>query len=101
MSPDKNKGNLKTFFIKLIAIAFAAILTINISFNLIFGDKLESVNKLFSLGAKEEREEIKNKIRSEVNKGLKKDRILSEEDAKLLYKLYMKVKKELDQVNKN
>ena len=31
MSPDKNKGNLKTFFIKLIAIAFAAILIINIS----------------------------------------------------------------------
>ena len=101
MNSDKNKGNLKTFFIKLIAIVLAAVVIINISFNIIFGDKLESINSLFSLDVKEEREEVKNKIRSEIKKGLEKDRILNEEDAKLLYKLYIKIKKEIDQANKN
>ncbi len=101
MNSDKNKGNLKTFFIKLIAIVLAVVVIINISFNIIFGDKLESINSLFSLDVKEEREEVKNKIRSEIKKGLEKDRILNEEDAKLLYKLYIKIKKEIDQANKN
>tara|TARA_B100000945_G_C20250082_1_gene534087 strand:- start:293 stop:598 length:306 start_codon:yes stop_codon:yes gene_type:complete len=101
MSRDTNKGNLKNFFIKLTAIIFAVIIVINISFNVIFGEKLEKVNKFLSLNNKDDREEIKDKIRSEINKGLGKERILNEEDAELLYKLYIKLKKEIDQTNKN
>ena len=39
---------------------------------------------------------IKNKIRSELNSGLKKERILSEEDALLIKKFINKISSELN-----
>ena len=38
------------------------------------------------------------KIRLEIENGLSKEKILKEKDAKLLKKFYIKVKKELDEV---
>ena len=94
MDQNNEKADLKKFFIKLIAIIFAVIIVINISYNLIFADKLENINKLFSLNNKDNIEQIKNKIRLEIKISLDKDKILHEEDKILLYKFYLKLKNE-------
>ena len=94
MNQNNEKGDLKKFFIRLIAIIIAVIIIINTSYNLIFADKLENINKLFSLNNKDNIEQIKNKIRLEIKSGLDKDKILNEEDKILLYKFYLKLKNE-------
>ena len=94
MNQDNNKADLKRFFIKLVAITFSIIVIINITYNLIFAEKFETINKLLSLNNKENIEQIKDKIRFEIKKGLAKDKILSEEDKKLLSELYIKIKDE-------
>ena len=43
-------------------------------------------------------EKVKNKIRSEIRNSLKKDKILNEEDKVLIYKFYIKIKKEFDDI---
>ena len=93
MNSDKN---LKIFFIKLISIVISIIIIINVLYNTILADKIDSLNFIFSLNKKENIEEVKNKIRKEVKKGLEKDKILDDEDAILLKKFYIKIKKELN-----
>lgn len=97
----EQKNNLKNFFIKLIAITFAAIIIINISYNLFLADKFEAINKLIQLKDKENIEIMKNKLRSEIRHGLKKENILNSEDAKLLIKFLNKIQNELEEANKN
>ncbi len=98
MTPKNNKPNLKIFFVKLVAISLAIIIIINVTYNLIFADKLDVLNKLLTLNEKENIEKVKDKIKLEIEKGLSKEKILKKEDAKLLKKFYIKVKKELDEV---
>ena len=98
MTPENDKANLKIFFVKLIAISLAIIIIMNVTYNLIFSDKLDVLNKLLTLNEKENIEKVKDKIKLEMEKGLSKEKILKEEDAKLLKKFYIKVKKELDEV---
>ena len=98
MSSSNNQNDLKKFFIKLIAITFAIIVVINVTYNLIFAEKLENINKLLSLSGKENIELVKNKIRLEIEKGLRKDRIMNEEDKMLFYKLYLKIKNEFQEI---
>jgi len=93
MNSDKN---LKIFFIKLISIVISIIIIINVLYNTILADKIDSLNFIFSLNKKENIEEVKNKIRKEVKKGLEKDKILNDEDAILLKKFYIKIRKELN-----
>ena len=100
MSDDKNTNNLKSFFIKLAAITFSIIIILNVTYNLIFADKLESFNKILKLNEKENIEFIKNKIRSEISSGLEKEKLLNEEDKILIYKFYKKIKKEFDEIEK-
>ena len=99
MGKNINPNNLKTFFIKLISITFAIIIVINVTYNLILADKLESINSLLQLNKKENIELVKNKIRLEIEKGIKKDKILNEEDKILLYKLYKKLRKEFSEID--
>ncbi len=101
MNQDKNKPNLKTFFIKLAAITLSIIIIINVTYNLILADKLDIINKISSLDSKETMEEIKNKIRKELRSGLEKEKILDDEDAELINKFYLKIKKELKSTNSN
>jgi len=98
MTPKNNKPNLKIFFIKLVAISLAIIIITNVTYNLIFADKLDVINKLLTLNEKENIEKVKDKIKLEIEKGLSKEKILKEKDAKLLKNFYTKVKKELDEV---
>ena len=86
--------------IKLIAITFSIIIIINATYNLILADKLENFNKILQLNKKENIELVKNKIRSEIQSGLEKDNLLSEQDKILIYKFYRKIKKEFDEIEK-
>ena len=100
MNEDNDKASLKKFFIKLIAITLSIIIIINITYNLIFAEKFEGITKLLSLSDKESVELIKNKIRSEIKKGLLKDKIINDEDKILFYKFYQKVKNEFQEIEK-
>tara|TARA_Y100000816_G_scaffold288845_1_gene274200 strand:- start:180 stop:470 length:291 start_codon:yes stop_codon:yes gene_type:complete len=94
-----DKNNLKIFFIKVITITFAIIIIINVTYNLLFADKLEAINKLLQINKKENIEIVKNKIRSEIKKGLEKDKILDDEDKVLFYKFYKKIQREFSEIN--
>ena len=93
--------NLKYFFIKLFSITIAVILVLNLSYNLFLAEKIESITRILELSNKENLKVTKDKIRKEINEGLKKDNILNNEDAELIYKFYIKIKKEINSVAKN
>ena len=95
MNRNDNKTDLKKFFIKLIAVVFAIIVVINVSYNLIIVGNLENFS------SKKNIEQIKDKIRSEIKSGLEKDKILNEEDKILLYKFYLKLKNEFNEIEEN
>jgi len=95
------KENLRSFFIKLFAISIAVIIIINLIFNIILGERLEKIDKIISLSDSSTRNEIKLKIRSELNKGLDKENIFSKEDKVLIYKIYKKIQKEFEDLELN
>ena len=95
-----NKTDLKRFIIKLAAVTFAIIVIINVTYNLIFAEKLENINKLLSLNNKENIELVKDKIRLEMKRSLLKDKIMNEEDKVLFYKFYLKIKNEFQEVER-
>jgi hypothetical protein len=97
----KPPETLKVFFIKLISISVAVVITINLMFNLIFAERLEKIDKILLLNKSEFREEMKVKIRKELNKGLNKENSITEEDKILLYKFYMKLRKEFQDLDKS
>ncbi len=98
MNHDNKKDNLKKFFIKLLAITVSIIVVINVTYNLIFAENFAIVNKLLSVGEKENIEQIKDKVRNEIKKGLAKDKILNDEDKILLRKFYLKIKNEFKEI---
>ena len=98
MDNNTNPKNLKIFFIKLVSIFIATIIAINVLFNLIISDKMESFDILFSLNELENRRDYGNKVRDNLNELLKKDDIIKEEDKILLYKLYQKLKSEFEEI---
>jgi len=99
MNQNDNKNNLKLFFYKTAGVALAIIIIINVTYNLIFADKMESINKLLSLNDKQNIEDVKDKIRQEIRNGLTKDKILNDDDKTLLYKLYLKISNEFKNIN--
>ena len=105
MNADNNnissKKNLKIFFIKLISISIAILILINLIFNLLFAERLEKIDKLLLLEKNEFRHEIKEKMREELRSSLNKDNLIYEEDKILMYKLYQKLKKEFQDIDKS
>ena len=93
-------NTLKVFFIKLIAITIAIIISINVLFNLLISDKIKSLEPLFSLTELENRKLYGDKLREDVNELLKKDEIIKEEDRILLYKLYKKLETEFKDIER-
>ena len=94
------KNNYKPFFIKLASISIAIVIVINLLFNLIFAERLEKIDKILSLNKSKIRSEFKQKLRNELSKGLNKENTIAEEDKILLYKLYLKIKKEFENLDK-
>ena len=69
-------------------------------FQFTIGIQIRSIkNKIENLGSKETSTKIKEKIREEIKDGLKKDRILSTEDALLIKKFIDKITKEINNTN--
>ena len=100
-----NKGthqkSLKIFFIKLVSISIGIIIVINLIFNLIFAERLEKLDKILLLDRSDVRQDMKSKIRNELSDALKKDNLIYEEDKILLYKLFQKIKKEFQDIDKS
>jgi hypothetical protein len=67
---------------------------------MIFAERLEKIDNILFLDQSRMRSEVKDKIRSELSKGLNKENMISEEDKILLYKLYLKIKKEFEDLDK-
>ena len=91
-------NNLKFFFIKLVSITISIIIIINVVFNLLFSEKLESFNKIFSFTDKDSRNLLKTKLMKEMEDSLNKDQILYDEDKRLIYRVYLKLKKEFEDI---
>ena len=95
------KNNLKIFFIKLASITISIIVIINVIYNLILADKLEKINSLFELDKSKFRNDLRVKIRKEIQNGLEKENILNKEDKILIYNLYKKIQKEFEEIENN
>ena len=98
---NNTQKNLKIFFIKLISISIVIFIMINLIFNLFIAERLEKIDKILLLNKNQYRNEIKEKIREELNSGLNKENLIYEEDKILLYKLYQKLKKEFQDIDKS
>ena len=96
-----SQSSLKPFLIKLISVSFAVIVVISILFNMIFAERLEKIDNILFLDQSKIRGDVKDKIRSELSKGLNKKNMISEEDKILLYKLYLKIQKEFEDLDKS
>ena len=92
-----SKNSLKIFFIKLISVSIAILILVNLIFNLLFAERLEKIDKILLLN----KNEVKEKIRKELNSGLNKENLMYEEDKILLFKLYQKLKKEFQKIDKS
>ena len=97
----RQQNNYKSFFIKLASISLAIVIVINLIFNLIFAERLEKIDKILLLNDNQFRNEIKEKIKNELTDSLNKENILYEEDKILLYKIYLKLKKEFQNLDKS
>ena len=95
---QKNNSELKTFFIKLISVTISIIIIINVIFNLVLGDRLEKVDKIFSIFEYQDRKNIKNNILSELEKSLEKEEIIDKNDKLIILKLYNKINKEFKEL---
>ena len=98
---NDSKKSLKIFFIKLISISIASVIVINLMFNLIFAERLEKIDKILLLDDNLFRKEIKEKIKNELTDSLNNENMLYEEDKILLYKIYLKLKKEFEDLDKS
>tara|TARA_B100001765_G_scaffold190537_1_gene137345 strand:+ start:299 stop:625 length:327 start_codon:yes stop_codon:yes gene_type:complete len=96
-----SQNNIKSFLIKLIAVSIASVIVVNLIFNLIFAEKLEKIDKILLLNKSQFRNEMKDKLRKELNDGLNKEHMIAEEDKILFYKLYLKIKKEFENLDKS
>ena len=96
-----SQTNIKFFLIKLILVSIAFVIVINLLFNLIFAERLEKFDRVFSIGRSDIRYDLQEKIRNELNDSLSKENILYEEDKILLYKLYQKLIREFKDLDKS
>lgn len=87
---------MKVFIYKSIFVA----IIVFILFQITFGFMIRNYeNKIYNLLSKEKITYLKDKIRLEINKGLEKDRILTQEDAVLFKKFLDKINTELKNTN--
>jgi|TARA_B110000046_G_C12771014_1_gene304878 hypothetical protein len=89
---------MKSFIYKVIIIIFASILIYEFTIGKQINKYSNQINILIS---KEGRKESVNKIREEINKGIKKERYLSKEDAQLINKFLNKIQRELKEAKSN
>ena len=89
---------MKSFIYKIIISVIAVILI----YEFTIGKQISRYsNQISTFTSKEGRKESVNKLREEINKGIKKERYLSKEDAKLINTFLNKIKKELEEASQN
>ena len=98
---SRSQKSLMSFFIKLISISIAVFIIVNLIFNIIFAERLEKIDKILLLNNNQFRLKIKEKIKNELTDSLNKENILYEEDKILLYKLYQKLIREFQDLDKS
>jgi len=92
---------MKVFFIKLVAILFAIILLLNYIYNSFLRENITKFEKIISLNERDNRIELRNKIRNELEEAVKKEKIFSDEDKIILYNFYKKIKNEFKEIPKS
>ncbi len=86
---------MRIFFYKFIII----IVGLFILYQLTIGFTIKKIQqKFYSINVKEQSEFIKDKLREEIKNTLKKDEILTKEDAILIKKFYLKILSEINRV---
>jgi len=87
---------MRIFFYKFIII----IVGLFIFYQLTIGYTIKKIQqKFYSINVKEQSEFIKDKLREEIKNTLKKDEILTKEEAILIKKFYLKILSEIDRVD--
>lgn len=87
---------MRIFFYKFIII----IVGLFILYQLTIGYTIKKIQqKFYSINLKEQSEFIKDKLREEIKNTLKKDEILTKEDAILIKKFYLKILSEINRVD--
>ena len=87
---------MKSFVYKTIVIVIAVV----VIFEFTLGSKINEISSKFNyFSTKEGRKEGVIKISEEMKKAVKKDRYLSQEDAKLLNQFINKIRSELSETN--
>ena len=87
---------MRIFFYKFII----TIVGLFILYQLTIGYTIKKIQqKFYSINVKEQSEFIKDKFREEIKNTLKKDEILTKEDAILIKKFYLKILSEINRVN--
>ncbi len=84
---------MKIFLIKTGVIFFAALILFKLTVGSLYNSLQKKLDKQFS---KDQIILIKDKIREEMRKGIEKDKILNDEDAKLIQKFIKKLLKEMN-----
>ena len=86
---------MRIFFYKFIII----IVGLFILYQLTIGYTIKKIQqKFYSINVKEQSEFIKDKLREEIKNTLKKDEILTKDDAILIKKFYLKILSEINRV---
>jgi hypothetical protein len=87
---------MKQYIYKIIIFVLATIMI----YEFTIGKQINKyTDKINTISSKEGRKETVKKIREEIKKGIKKERYLSKEDAKLINQFINKIQKELSQAN--
>ena len=100
-SNKTSQSKMKLFLIKLVLASIVFVIVVNLLFNLIFAERLEKIDKILLLNKSMFRNEMKEKIRNELTDGLNKEHMIAEEDKILMYKIYLKIKKEFENLDKS
>ena len=87
---------MKKFIYKMVIIIIATVLI----YEFTIGKQINRyTDKLNTISSKEGRKESITKLKEELKKGIKKERYLSKEDAKLINQFLKKIQKELSEAN--
>jgi|TARA_B100000780_G_C20949231_1_gene378676 polyribonucleotide nucleotidyltransferase len=87
---------MKQYLYKIIVFIIATILI----YEFTIGKQINKyTDKLNTISSKEGRKESVTKLREEIKKGVKKERYLSKEDAKLINQFLKKIQRELSEAN--
>jgi hypothetical protein len=87
---------MKQYIYKVIIFVIAIIMI----YEFTIGKQINKYTEKFNaISSKEGRKETVNKLREEIKKGVKKERYLSKEDAKLVNQFLEKIQKELAESN--